>query len=329
MQTVRTAGHARLLRTATGALFCETGEYAMTFSIIVVCLNAGEKLHETVESILNQTEQDYEVIIKDGGSGDDATRACLERYGWQPDKERGLRSEGEAALREGPVDRRIRVYCGKDNGIYDGMNQALRFVRGEYVFFLNCGDRFYDGEVLARVKERIRETAGTGASPEERISADRQMSYIFYGNVYEGRTGTLIPSNPVIDDFACYRNLPCHQACFYSAALMRDRGFDTDYIVRADYEHFLWCYYEAHARTIYMPLTIAVYEGGGFSETRENEKRSKAEHRVVVSRYMPAGKVFRYRMFMLLTLAPLRAWIAKNPATAKVYQSVKKRLYKT
>ena len=38
----------------------------MTFSIIVVCLNAGDKLRDTIESVRHQTEQDYEIIIKDG-----------------------------------------------------------------------------------------------------------------------------------------------------------------------------------------------------------------------------------------------------------------------
>ena len=33
------------------------------FSIIVVCLNPGEKLKETVDSILLQTEKDVEIII--------------------------------------------------------------------------------------------------------------------------------------------------------------------------------------------------------------------------------------------------------------------------
>ena len=52
----------------------------MTFSIIVVCLNAGERLRETMESIERQTAQNYEVIIKDGGSTDEATKAYLEKY---------------------------------------------------------------------------------------------------------------------------------------------------------------------------------------------------------------------------------------------------------
>ena len=39
----------------------------MKFSIIVVCLNPGTKLNQTLDSILAQTCPDFEVIVKDGG----------------------------------------------------------------------------------------------------------------------------------------------------------------------------------------------------------------------------------------------------------------------
>lgn len=271
----------------------------MTFSVIVVCLNAGVKLRDTIESIQRQTEQDYEIIIKDGVSTDEATVAYL----------------GELEHRS-RTDSRIRVYRGeKDSGIYDAMNQAVKYVNGDYIFFLNCGDHFYDDQVLSRVREQIGKHVGKAA-------------YIFYGNICERLTGTMVQSNPVIDDFACYRNLPCHQACFYAAGLFRDGGFDTKYRVRADYEHFLRCYYRSGAKPVYIPVTVALYEGGGFSETRENKRRSNQEHKEIVMKYMPAGRVFRYRMLMILTLAPLRTWIAENPHTAGGYQRIKKKIYR-
>lgn len=43
---------------------------AVKFSILVVCLNPGAKLAETVESIRKQEYRDYEIIVKDGGSKD-------------------------------------------------------------------------------------------------------------------------------------------------------------------------------------------------------------------------------------------------------------------
>lgn len=272
----------------------------MIFSIIVVCLNAGEKLRETVESIRLQTEQDYEIIVKDGISSDAVTIRVLEQL-----------------EKDSTHDSRIKVVRGeKDLGIYDGMNQAVKYAGGDYIYFLNCGDRFCDQQVLSGVRQEI----------EKRRK--EKAPCIFYGNICEQLTGSMVQSNPVIDDFACYRNLPCHQACFYAADLLRRRAFDTRYRVRADYEHFLWCYYRGGAMPVYMAVTVALYEGGGFSETGTNRKRSKREHREIVSNYMPAGKVLWYRTIMLLTLAPLRTWIAENPATAGIYQSLKKKLYR-
>ncbi len=279
----------------------------MTFSIIVVCLNAGDKLHETMESIREQTERDYEVIIKDGCSDDEVTRACLSAY-----------ESAAGEIRDGTGTGQIRVYRSGDTGIYDAMNQGVRCARGEYVCFLNCGDRFYDGGVLRRVKEEIGRHGADKAADARRI---------YYGNIFECQTGTLVQSNPVIDDFACYRNLPCHQACFYDIGLLREKAFDLSYKVRADYEHFLWCYYRGGAETVYMPVTVALYEGGGFSETGESRKKSRREHREIVSRYMPAGKVRRYRFIMILTLEPLRTWLSRNPATAGIYQTIKRKLY--
>ena len=40
------------------------------FSIITVCLNAGQDLLDTVQSTLRQTYENFEIIVKDGGSRD-------------------------------------------------------------------------------------------------------------------------------------------------------------------------------------------------------------------------------------------------------------------
>lgn len=74
-------------------------------SIVVVALNPGERLRRTLQSILEQTFTDYEIIIKDGGSKD----ASLDFI-----KEEGI-------LEKYP---QIRLINCPDKSIYDGMNQA-------------------------------------------------------------------------------------------------------------------------------------------------------------------------------------------------------------
>ena len=268
------------------------------FSILMVSLNPGGKLVETIESVVRQSYRDYEVIVKDGGSGDgslEALRAYLERQGCRD---------------------RVRILEQPDTGIYEGMNQATRAARGEYLYFLNCGDSFASDQALARAAAEIR-------------SAGRELcSRIFYGDIYDALRGQVVASNPHMDDFACYRNVPCHQACIYHHSLFEERGYEPGYRVRADYEHFLWCYFRRDARPRYIPVTLASYEGGGFSETPENRRRSAREHREITALYMSRGQRLKYRLILLATLAPLRTKMAESPVWSGFYNRCKKLLYR-
>lgn len=256
------------------------------FSIIVVCLNPGEKLQKTVDSILNQTEKDYEIIIKDGCSVDGALEKLEKREN-------------------------IHIVRQKDAGIYDAMNQAAAQAAGEILFFLNCGDVFHDNTVLEQVKKQLTKEAK-----------------IFYGNIYSVPAESLVSSNPSLDAFGCYRNVPCHQACFYRKELFEARGYLLQYRVRADYEHFLWCFFEKAANPLYMPVVIADYEGGGFSETRENKRVSAAEHKEITQKYMSRGQLLKFRLILLLTLAPLRSKMAESKIFSGIYNRLKTILYK-
>lgn len=259
------------------------------FSIIVVCLNPGEKLKATLQSIQMQTYQEYEIIIKDGLSTDGSLRFI-----------KGIPA--------------VRLIEKHDSGIYDAMNQAVKEAKGSYIYFLNCGDTFYNEFVLGEIADLIREQP--------------TQAGIYYGNIFERMTGQVVFSNPHMDAFGCYRNVPCHQACFYQRALLEAHPFLTEYKVRADYEQFLWCFFEAKADCIYKPVLIADYEGGGFSETKENKLVSAREHREIVNRYMSRAQIFRFRFILWMTLAPLRTWAAGNEKTAGLYNKLKELLYR-
>lgn len=276
------------------------------FSIVVVALNAGERLTDTLQSILEQSCQDYEIIVKDGGSQDGSVEHA----------EKLLVSN---SCTESRGD--VQIYQEADNGIYDAMNQALKHAKGKYVLFLNCGDCFYHKDVLKRVRECM-QMQQTG----QETCTDRLC--IYYGNVFEKQTGEVVASNPRLDAFACYRNIPCHQVCFYDRRLFEERAYDTDYRVRADYEHFLWCFFCKKAAMVYMPVEIASYEGGGFSETAKNRRISAAEHKKITKTYMTGTQRLGYRLILLVTLAPLRRKMAESKKLAGVYQKVKSILYR-
>lgn len=275
----------------------------MRFTIYTTCYNAGEKLNKTIQSVLNQTYPDYEIIIKDGKSTD----GCVDDLLQDP--------EVTAAVAEG----KIRLMVERDEGVYDGMNQAIDWIKGDYVIFMNCGDTFYDENVLLKTSAYIESKSG-GQNVEK-------VRDILYGDVYCENRQTVDPAPRVIDGFTCYRNIPCHQACFYKKELFHNKKYDTDFRIRADYDHFLWCIYKAKASAVYMGFPVATYEGDGISEARENEKLDQQEHELVIRRYMSESEIRGYKTKMALTLLPLRKKIAKSKTLSGVYSAVKNAIY--
>jgi len=86
-------------------------------SIIMAVLNGVNSVEACIQSIVNQTYQNIELIIMDGGSTD-GTLDILRRY-----------------------DDRITVWRSEsDRGIYDAMNKGTCRATGDWVLFLGCDD---------------------------------------------------------------------------------------------------------------------------------------------------------------------------------------------
>lgn len=95
-------------------------------SVITVTLNAAATLERTIRSVIEQSFDNIEYLIVDGGSTD-ATLEILSRY-----------------------DARIDYWISEpDRGIYDAMNKAVGLARGQWLYFLGADDILLD--CLSRV----------------------------------------------------------------------------------------------------------------------------------------------------------------------------------
>lgn len=98
------------------------------FSIITVSYNEVASIRQTLDSIVNQTFKDFELIVVDGGSTD-GTKEIIAQYN-------GL----------------ISWWCSEpDKGIYNAMNKGVAHATGKYVNFMNAGDSFFNNDVLQHV----------------------------------------------------------------------------------------------------------------------------------------------------------------------------------
>ena len=280
------------------------------FTIVIVSYNAGDKLLKTVESVVRQTYTDYKILVKDGMSTDGSIEKLKKAY--------------QVGNVDDDKESRITLLESCDNGIYHAMNIATSHLEGRvkagenpsYVFFLNCGDYFKNENVLRDVHKLIL---------DRNLKEGTTLPTIFYGDIYDRSAGARVASNPRIDDYACYRNVPSHQACFYDERLVYRNPFDLKYKVRADYEQFLRCFYREKAETVYMPVMIADYEGGGYSA--QNLKISEKERREIIQMYLTSSQIRKYDILRVLTLSKLRTALSSNKLTAGLYNSVKELIY--
>lgn len=92
-------------------------------SVIVPCYNASRFVRYAVESILNQTEDDFELLLIDDSSSDNTAQILSE-------------------LRE--IDQRIEVYYNKINrGVSYCRNLGIEQAKGEWIAFLDADDVWY------------------------------------------------------------------------------------------------------------------------------------------------------------------------------------------
>ena len=100
----------------------------MMVSIIVPVYNANLYLRQCVDSVLNQTFQDWELLLLNDGSTDNSAAICDEYS---------------------QVDKRIRVFHKMNSGVSDTRNKGLDIATGKYVIFLDSDDYWINNDILA------------------------------------------------------------------------------------------------------------------------------------------------------------------------------------
>ena len=256
------------------------------FSVITVCLNAGSDLLETISSTLSQTYENFEIIVKDGFSTDGSVEKL-------------------------PKDDRIRLIQKKDSGIYDAMNQGIEAAGGDYLIFMNAGDKFYTETTLEEISVHIKQSD----------------TALYYGRCYNESMGVFSNSPMKLTPFFCYRSMLCHQAMIFEREYIQKRKYDCSYSVCADREILLNIVMCSQRTTQYIPTIVSRYKGSGFCEAEENKERITAETKRLREEYYTKRQQIAYKIKITMTMPGLRNKIANNPKLVKSYKRVIGLLY--
>ncbi len=258
------------------------------FSIITVCLNAGNDLHDTVRSVLEQDYDNFEIIVKDGNSSDGSVEKLPEN------------------------NHHLQITRKADTGIYDAMNQGIDLATGDYLIFLNAGDKFPDKHSLTKMAECMKKSDVS----------------LYYGRCYNETLKVNSNSPKNLTPFFCYRSMICHQAMIFEREYLQQKKFDCHYKVSADKEILMYTVVKEKLNTEYIPVIVANYKGSGFSESENNRKRIVSEIKQLQKQYFTPVQRFVYRFRIALTLPHIRKKIVRNPKLVRKYKKFVGMLYR-
>ncbi len=241
------------------------------FTVVTVVFNGEKELESTLLSVLNQSYRNLEHIIVDGRSTD-GTLGIVRKY-------------------EASIDYWVSE---QDQGIYDAMNKGIRLARGEWLYFLNCGDRFVDSEVLETVARQL-----------PRTGVPLVIGKVNY--LCGGRVVKQLPANVPAENTAraLFGSKFCHQAFFARRqSYIEAGGYDTRFPIFSDF-HTAYRILRDGGGFQRIDLTIADFDGAGVSSDPRQALRLYCEAEELLTSLGESKNKFGF------WLGYMRAWVYK------------------
>ncbi len=226
-------------------------------TVITVVYNGVQHLEHTILSVLGQTYDNIEYIVIDGGSTD-GTLDIIKRF-----------------------DDKIAYWLSEpDKGIYDAMNKGISLSSGDWINFMNAGDRFYQMDTVQRV---MSSDCGTA----DLIYGHCQMEYgPDFSLIWKAKTTADLWKGMIFR----------HQSLFTRASVCKKLPFSLDYKVGADFAFIFSCY-QNKFKFSNIDLVVSSVSAGGLSDT--NIVLAWKETRRAVVQYHNTLKVNIYYRWMI------------------------------
>ena len=220
----------------TNGYFKKSSEEKPLITIITVVFNGEKHLEETILSVINQTYDNVEYIIIDGGSSD-GTLDIVRKY-------------------EHAIDYWVSE---KDKGVYDAMNKGIDLATGEWINFMNGGDVFYKDQVI---NQNLHLFLGNpiivfGKS----LTKYGQISSIRYFNFN------------IKDKNFYYSKMPNHQAVFLGRKFYKKEKYDIGFEFSADTHYLRRAFH--HGSYVCSEDVISIFHLGGMSNYFHNWESAK------------------------------------------------------
>ena len=198
-------------------------------SIITISFNSENSISETFQSVKNQSFNNYEYLLIDGGSKDETLNIANKR------------------------DHITKIVSEPDKGIYDAINKGIKNSTGEIIGFLNSDDTFYDKKSLQHIYDAF----------------DDVTDCIFWDLIYTDKNEKVkrVWKGSAFKKGAFKKGwMPAHPTFYCRRSVYDKLGlYDDSYKIAGDFELMLRFLEKHNIRSKYIPKTLVNMKVGGAS----------------------------------------------------------------
>lgn len=237
-------------------------------SIITATFNSAKTLKDTIQSVLRQTNKDFEYLIIDGGSTDE-TIDIVKSY-------------------ESEFSGRLKWVSEKDQGIYDAMNKGIMMASGDVVGILNSDDYFTSDDILQTVDNAFK---------SHEIDA-------IYGDIHFIRDGNpqkcvrYYSSRMFRPFWLRFGFMPAHPSFYCKREIFDKAGlYSLDYKIGADYEMMVRLFKRHKIKSLYVNKDFVTMRTGGASNNNVRIRLTLIEEDVKACR---VNGIYTNRFFIML-----------------------------
>lgn len=253
--------------------------HAMRVSIITAVYNHERFLDEAIQSVVNQTYDEWELILWDDGSSD-ASYACCQRWARRfPDRIRAFQHAG-----------------GRNLGQERTRNAALKQTRGELLALLDSDDLY--------TRDKLRQLTAALADPKVGL-AYGQTGILHQSTGYaEPPPSFHSPSGCVLRDLLRGNFISACSVVLRRSALPGREPFDSVYRVCGDYA--LWIRIARNWEFVHVPATVAWWRDHGRNTSTRLTLQAKEERLQILLKLRKDRAYQDYRSTIERSLAHTR-----------------------
>ena len=206
-------------------------------SVVIPVYNRERFLRQCVESVLEQTYTNFEVLLVNDGSTDSSGLLCDE-----------LASK----------DCRVRVLHKSNTGVSSSRNLALDIITGDYVIMLDSDDYWRDKtciQYLVDIAERYNVDIVRG----EYLAVDKNSNDLFASKLDETRsknTNRILSAATFVEEVIQLEFFLC--LCLIRRSVLGDLRYNSEYVFLEDIELFIRILLKS-PKCYYVPLYFYAY----------------------------------------------------------------------